>query len=91
MQENLRWTWDGLYILSERFNVFPESGNGWTIKNWGPVVVPAKGITVNYVKRYLELQEQKRQADALSKELESEMKWMQGQIVAAMGKSCYIL
>ena len=47
MQENLRWTWDGLYILSEKFNVFPESGNGWTIKNWGPVVVPAKGMTVN--------------------------------------------
>lgn len=47
MQEDLRWTWDGLYILSEKFNVFPESGNGWTIKNWGPVVVPAKGMTVN--------------------------------------------
>ena len=50
--------------------------------------VELENTTVNYVKRYLELQEQKRQADALSKELESEMKWMQGQIVAAMGKSC---
>lgn len=46
MQEMLRWTWDGLYIMTDRFNVFPRTGNGWTIKNWGPLVVPAKGMTV---------------------------------------------
>ena len=38
--------------------------------------------------RFTELQAQKKLADAQSKKIESEMKRLQGRIVAEMGKSC---
>lgn len=40
------------------------------------------------VTRFLELQAQKKLADAQSKKIESEMKRLQGRIVSEMGKSC---
>lgn len=45
-QESLRWTFDGFFIWSQSYDVFPQSGMDWNIKNWGPLTVPSKGLTV---------------------------------------------
>lgn len=45
-QEKLRWMFDGAFIWSDTFYVLPESGLEWNIKNWGPLIVPAKGMTI---------------------------------------------
>lgn len=46
-QEKMRWTFDGFFIWSQGYDVFPQSGMGWNIKNWGPLIVPSKGMTVS--------------------------------------------
>lgn len=45
-QEKMRWTFDGFFIWSQGYDVFPHSGMGWNIKNWGPLIVPSKGMTI---------------------------------------------
>lgn len=45
-QEKLRWMFEGFFRLSDSYDIFPFSNTDWNIKNWGPVVVPAKGWTV---------------------------------------------
>ncbi|MCQ2084420.1 MAG: S26 family signal peptidase [Bacteroidaceae bacterium] len=47
MQEILRWTFDSIFAWSGNYDVFPESGQGWVIKNWGPLIVPARGMTID--------------------------------------------
>ena len=46
-QEKLRWMFDSVFIWNNIFEVIPSSVHKWNIKNWGPVIVPAKGMTVN--------------------------------------------
>lgn len=46
-QEKLRWMFDGVFVWNDTFDVFAESGLGWNIKNWGPLIVPAKGMTIH--------------------------------------------
>lgn len=45
-QEKLRWMFDSLFIWRQTYDVIPLYSNEWNIKNWGPVIVPAKGMTV---------------------------------------------
>lgn len=45
-QENLRWMFDSLFIWNQSYAVLPRTGLHWNIKNWGPVIVPEKGMTV---------------------------------------------
>ncbi len=45
-QEKMRWTFDGFFIWSQFYDVFPQTGMGWNIKNWGPLIVPSKGMKV---------------------------------------------
>lgn len=45
-QEKLRWMFDGFFRMTHSFDVFPFSDNGWNLKNWGPIVVPAKGMKI---------------------------------------------
>lgn len=45
-QEKMRWTFDGYYIWSQFYDVFPQTGMGWNIKNWGPLIVPSKGMKI---------------------------------------------
>lgn len=45
-QEKLRWMYNGAFIWNKTYDIFPESGLGWSIKNWGPIIVPAKGMTI---------------------------------------------
>jgi signal peptidase I len=44
-QERLRWMFDGFFKATNSFEVIPFSDPDWNIKNWGPIVVPAKGWT----------------------------------------------
>ena len=44
-QERLRWMFDGFFKMTNSFEVIPFTEPDWNIKNWGPVVVPAKGVT----------------------------------------------
>ena len=46
-QEKLRWMFDGFFRMTDSFEVIPYMDSGWNIKNWGPIVVPAKGLTMN--------------------------------------------
>ena len=57
-QERLRWMFDGLFMWNNSYDVFPESGTGWNIKNWGPLTVPAKGLTVSLDEHTRELYRQ---------------------------------
>ena len=43
-QERLRWMFDGFFKATNSFEVIPFSESDWNIKNWGPIVVPAKGM-----------------------------------------------
>lgn len=45
-QEKLRWMFDGFFRMTNSFDVFPFANSEWNIKNWGPIVVPAKGLPV---------------------------------------------
>jgi len=45
-QERLRWMFDSVFAWNKCYDVLPEAGMGWNIKNWGPLIVPAKGVTV---------------------------------------------
>lgn len=45
-QEDLRWMYDSVFVWSNSYEVFPFSGLGWNIKNWGPLVVPSKDMTI---------------------------------------------
>lgn len=45
-QDKLRWMFDSLLIWRQTYNVIPLEDTTWTIKNWGPLIVPAKGLSV---------------------------------------------
>ena len=45
-QEKLRWMFDSVFIWRQCYDVIPLSRPGWNIKNWGPLIVPAKGLTL---------------------------------------------
>lgn len=45
-QEKLRWMFDGFFKMTNSFDVIPFTNTDWNIKNWGPIVVPAKGLTM---------------------------------------------
>lgn len=45
-QEQLRWMYDSIFVWSGTYDVIPLSRPRWTIKNWGPLIVPAKGLTM---------------------------------------------
>lgn len=45
-QERLRWMYDSIFVWNQNYDVLPMSKNGWNIKNWGPLIVPAKGMTI---------------------------------------------
>ena len=45
-QEKLRWMFDGFFRMTNSYEVIPYSDSDWNIKNWGPVIVPAKGLTM---------------------------------------------
>ncbi len=62
-------------------------------KHFGPADPDAPAVELNLpaasgITRFLELQEQKKSLDAQSRELENEMKRIQGRVVAEMGRSC---
>lgn len=46
-QEKLRWMFDGFFEFSDSYEVIPYTDTGWNIKNWGPLIVPAKGLTMS--------------------------------------------
>ena len=45
-QEKLRWMFDGFFRMTDSFDVIPFLESGWNIKNWGPLIVPAAGMTM---------------------------------------------
>lgn len=45
-QEKLRWMFDDFFKVTNSYEVIPYSNTDWNIKNWGPVIVPAKGLTM---------------------------------------------
>lgn len=45
-QEKLRWMFDSIFIWNQCYDVIPINQHKWNIKNWGPLIVPAKGLTV---------------------------------------------
>lgn len=45
-QEKLRWMFDGFFRMANSFDVIPFTESDWNIKNWGPLIVPAKGLTM---------------------------------------------
>ena len=45
-QEKLRWMFDGFFRMADSFDVIPYTGCDWNVKNWGPMTVPAKGLTM---------------------------------------------
>lgn len=46
-QEKLRWMFDGFFKITNSFEVLPHAKNNWNLKNWGPIIVPAKGMTID--------------------------------------------
>lgn len=46
-QEKLRWMFDGFFMVTHSFDVLPHSKKNWNLKNWGPLIVPAKGMKIN--------------------------------------------
>ena len=46
-QEKLRWMYDSLFIWKHSFDVVPLSFPQWNIKNWGPILVPQKGMKIS--------------------------------------------
>lgn len=45
-QNNLRWTYDSMFVWIFSYDVLTEARQGWNIKNWGPITVPGPGVTV---------------------------------------------
>lgn len=45
-QEKLRWMFDGFFRMTNSLDVIPFSESDWNIKNWGPLIVPAEGLTL---------------------------------------------
>lgn len=45
-QEKLRWMFDSMFIWRQCYDVIPLNQHRWNIKNWGPLIVPAKGMTM---------------------------------------------
>lgn len=45
-QEKLRWMFDGFFRMTDSYEVIPFTDSGWNIKNWGPIIVPAEGLTM---------------------------------------------
>lgn len=50
-QDKLRWMFDSVFIWANSYKVIPLRSEldsaMWNIKNWGPVIVPARGLTVD--------------------------------------------
>lgn len=46
-QEKLRWMFDGFFMMTHSFEVLPYSKRNWNLKNWGPLIVPAKGMNIS--------------------------------------------
>lgn len=46
-QEKLRWMFDGFFTMTNSFEVFPFTRKDWNLKNWGPLIVPATGLSVS--------------------------------------------
>lgn len=57
-QEKLRWMFDSLFIWRHSYDVIPLTRGEWNIKNWGPLTVPSKGLTVELDSFTLELYRQ---------------------------------
>lgn len=57
-QEKLRWMFDSLFIWRQSYDVIPLTRGEWNIKNWGPLTVPSKGLTVELDSFTLELYRQ---------------------------------
>lgn len=45
-QEKLRWMFDDFFRLTNSYEVIPYTNTDWNIKNWGPIVVPEKRLTM---------------------------------------------
>lgn len=45
-QEKLRWMFDSIFVWQNCYDVIPLSKPKWNIKNWGPLIVPSKGLTM---------------------------------------------
>lgn len=45
-QEKIRWLYDSILVWNHFMDVQPQAGLGWNIKNWGPLTVPGKGLTI---------------------------------------------
>ena len=45
-QNNLRWTYDSIFLWNRAYYTIPLSSKKWNIKNWGPLIVPAKNLHV---------------------------------------------
>lgn len=46
-QEKFRWMFDGFFTMTNSFEVFPFTRKDWNLKNWGPLIVPATGLSVS--------------------------------------------
>ena len=49
---------DSLFIWRQSYDVIPLTRDEWNIKNWGPLTVPSKGLTVELDSFTLELYRQ---------------------------------
>lgn len=54
-QNKLRWMFDSLFIWKKTYNVIPLTDDIWNIKNWGPIIVPQKGLTIRLDNTFPEL------------------------------------
>ena len=45
-QKKLRWMFDSIFVWRQTYNVIPMEEKSWNIKNWGPLIVPQKGLTI---------------------------------------------
>lgn len=45
-QEKLRWMFDGFFMITHSFEVLPNAQRNWNLKNWGPLIVPAKDMKI---------------------------------------------
>ena len=54
-QNKLSWIFDSLFIWRQTYNVIPMKELSWNIKNWGPLIVPQKGLSIELDTFSLEL------------------------------------
>ena len=45
-QENARWMYDSIFVWNNCYYVLSQLDRGWNLKNWGPLIVPAKGMSI---------------------------------------------